>query len=74
MSGTLVLVLLVVLGFWVLVGLAAAFITLFGKESDQTARALEVLRLVARYGLGASALVAVIGVLDHASTIDLITK
>ena len=58
------MVLLVILGFWLIVGGAAAYVALFVPEESRAARAFEVLKHVTRYGLGASALTALAGKVD----------
>lgn len=55
------MVLLVIFVFWLVIGSAAACVALFVKDDEQRGdRALAVLKHVTRYGLGPSAVVAVV--------------
>jgi uncharacterized membrane protein HdeD (DUF308 family) len=69
------MVLLVILGFWLLVGGAAAYVALFVSDENRAKRAFEVLKHVTRYGLGASALTTLATAANKATgIIDIFTQ
>jgi hypothetical protein len=65
------MVLWVLLGFWLIVGGAAARVALSARSDRERAQhGFEVLKHVTRYGLGASAITAIITSLDKAGVGD----
>ena len=71
MKGTSMM-LWIVTGFWLIVGGAAAYVTLFVPEQERAKHAFEVLKHVTRYGLGASAVAALAMALQKTGGVDLL--
>ncbi len=66
MTSTLAQVLLcVIVGFWVFSGAAAAAVALFHHDAKHAERAFKILLVVARYGLGVTAVAAFVATMGE---------